>query len=397
MHANDLKQIDISELTLGMFVVKVITASSTLRVKTEGLVRTPTTLQNLKNSGALKVWIDPDRSEETDEPVSPPAHTTPTQQEPAKNFEEKVQAAMSLYEDAKCIQKKMIANIKKGKAVNLQEADALSSQIIESVFSDPNSLMMMCQMKDKGEYIYQHALNCAILMSVFARYLDFDESVIEKLATGALLHDVGNMHIEQSLIDHRGQYSPAEFEQMKHHVDYSVEVASSMPGISQESLDVIRLHHERLDGSGYPNGLSGDDINIYGRMIALIDSYNALTSDRLHKDAVAPFTAFKIMTNGTPNAYDNDLMKQLIRCIGVFPVGSLVKLSSNKLAMVVENNFEQPLKPKVVAFYSITGGYHTEIKHIDLAASHNSDQIETSVRPDEFKLDLMKFMRTSLR
>lgn len=396
MHSSDLKQIDISELKLGMFVVKVITSTATLRVKTEGVVRTQTTLENLRKSGAQKVWIDPDRSELEEAPTPEKAPEEPTKQ-PPQSFEEKVQAAMKLYEDAKSIQQQMIANIKKGKAVNLQEVESLSSQIIDSVFSDQNALMMMCQMKDKGEYLYQHSLNCAILMSVFARYLDFDESVIEKLAVGALLHDVGKTHIDEYLIGHSSSYSQAEFEQMKQHVDYSIEIASSMPGISQESLDVIALHHERLDGTGYPNGLQGDEINIYGRMIALVDSYNALTSDRNHKDAVAPFTAFKIMTNGTPNAYDHDLMKQLIRCVGVFPVGSLVKLSSNKLAMVVENNFDQPLKPKVVAFYSITGGYHTEIKHIDLATSHGTDEIESSVRPDEFKLDLMKFMRSSLR
>ncbi|MBD1391256.1 HD-GYP domain-containing protein [Neiella sp. HB171785] len=395
MHSNDLKQVDINELKIGMFVVKVVTANAALRVKTEGIVRTQTTLQNLKKSGALKVWIDPERSElEADSPPTPSAEKQPAKAN--QTFEEKVQAAMQLYDDAKNIQRQMIENIKKGKSVNLKEVESLSSSIIDSVFNDQNALMMMCQMKNKREYLYQHSLNSAIMMSVFARYLEFDQDIIEKLAVGALLHDVGKTHIDEAVLDKTGQYSPEEFEQMKQHVGYSVEIASSMPGIATESLDVIRLHHERLDGSGYPQALEGDEINIYGRMIALIDSYNAMTSDRPHKDAVSPLTAFKIMTNGTPNAYDNDLMKQLIRCVGVFPVGSLVKLKSNKLAMVIENNFDQPLKPKVTAFYSISGGYHTEIKHIDLASSHSSDEIECSVRPDEFKLDLLKFMRTSL-
>ena len=163
------------------------------------------------------------------------------------------------------------------------------------MFSDHNALMIMTQMKEKQDYLYQHAINCAVLMTVFARYMNFDQEVIQNLATGALLHDVGMLHIPEKILTKPGDLADGEQEKIKHHVSFSSEIACSMPGISSEALDVIKYHHERLDGSGYPQGLSGDDISIYGRMSALVDSYNAMTSDRIYKDAVSSVTAFKIM------------------------------------------------------------------------------------------------------
>lgn len=396
MSSADLKQIDISELKPGMFVVKVVSKDPSLKVKTEGLVRSKTSINNLKNAGVEKIWIDPERCEMEEEsqpePESAPAQPAPS----AISFEEHMQEAMVLYEQARSIQKRMMNKIKQGQGIDVKEVDRLSQNIIDSVFKNPNALLFMTKMKNRDEYLYQHSLDVSILMTVFAKYMEFSPDITQKLAMGALLHDAGMLNVPESITSSHDQLTKEELKDVPPHVEFSLEIASSIPGISEESLDVIRLHHERLDGSGYPKGLSGDEINIYGRMAALIDSYSAMTSDRLHKDAVSAATAFKIMRNGTPGAYDNDLMGQLIRCIGVFPVGTLVKLKSQKLALVTESNYDAPLQPKVGVFYSIRSGTHLEVKHLDLASKRVDDEIMSSVRPEEFNLDLVKFLKTAL-
>ena len=397
MSSADIKQIDISELKPGMFVVKVISKDASLKVKTEGIVRTSTSINNLKNAGVDKIWIDPDRGEVEQAPPKEPEPTpAPPPPKQGVSFEEHMHDAMVLYEQAKSIQKNMMDKIKQGQGIDFQEVDRLSQSVIDSVFTNPNALLFMTKMKNKDEYLYQHSLDVSIMMTVFAKYLEFSPEITKKLAMGALLHDAGMLNISESITSSKEKLSAEELQGVIAHVDYSVEIASSMPGVSEESLDVIRLHQERLDGSGYPKGLSGDEINIYGRMAALIDSYSAMTSDRLHKDAVSAATAFKIMRSGTPGAYDNDLMGQFIRCIGVFPVGTLVKLKSQKLALVTESNYDAPLQPKVGVFYSIRSGTHQEVKHLDLASKRVDDEIMSSVRPEEFNLDLLKFLKTAL-
>ncbi len=398
MASADLKSIPIAELEAGMFVVKVVSKSVELKVKTEGIVRTQTSIQNLKNAGVETVWIDPDRSEiPSQERIDPALDSSPSAATPnPSSFEEHMQQAMKLYEQAKNSQKRMLEKVKLGQGIDVKELETLSEQIIDSVFANPNALLFMTKLKNKDEYLYQHSLDVAILMSVFAKYLDFSAEVTQRLAMGALMHDTGMLNLPENYVNNPETFTPEQYQQVQPHVGFSLDMAASIPGITEESLDVIRLHHERLDGSGYPNALQGDAINIHGRMAALVDSYCAMTSDRAHKTAVSAATAFKIMRNGTPNAYDNDLMGQLIRCIGVFPVGTLVKLKSQRLALVTESNYHAPLQPKVGVFYSVRTGTHLEVKHLNLASKQVDDEILSSVRPDEFNLDLVKFLKNSL-
>ncbi|TAA47512.1 MULTISPECIES: HD-GYP domain-containing protein [Corallincola] len=397
MGDNSLKRIDIDELELGMFVVNVLAQKGGVTVKTQGLVRIPSAVENLKRAGVTSLMVDMTRSEiasqTADEPVDDTAQAVEYDN---VSFDEEAGRALKLYEKARDYQKRLFTEISEGKPVDLDQASDLADQLIDSVFRNQNALCFMVQMKDKDEYLYQHAINCSTLMTLFARHMDFNRDTIQNLAVGMLFHDVGKIHIPRELIDKPGELTGKEFELVKDHVDISWEIASSIPHISSETLDVIKLHHERMDGSGYPHGLAGEEINIYGRMAAIIDCYHALTSDRPYKDSVTSMTAFSIMKNGTPGEFDQDLLNQFIRCVGIYPVGTLVKLKSGKLAIVMQGNFSNPLQPKVMVFYSTRQHHHTEPKLIDLADKHCSEEIETSVRPQQFDLNLMKFFKQVL-
>lgn len=180
---------------------------------------------------------------------------------------------------------------------------------------------------------------------------------------------------------------------MKNHARYSKEVVEAA-GLSGIAVDLAGYHHERIDGNGYPFGLKGDEISQYVRMISIVDVYDALTAKRVYKDDMPPIKAFKILKKDTPTCFDEQLLNQFITCIGVHPVGTLVKLTSQKLGIVSKSNFKNPLKPCVKLFYSAKHHHYTEVKDIDLSKESCSDEIENSIKPEDFNIELMRFFKT---
>jgi HD-GYP domain-containing protein (c-di-GMP phosphodiesterase class II) len=281
--------------------------------------------------------------------------------------------------------------VRSGEVANVSAIKDVSGEIIESVFDNPNALSCVSLIKDAPDYIWEHSVKCAIYMAIFARHLGFDKELTEDLCLGGFLMDTGMATIPDDLLEKGGNYHTDDLQLIKMHVDFGVELVSQEENISDVVISVIQDHHERLDGSGYPEGKKGDQINTYGRMAAIIDSYDAMTSDRPYRKGMTPTQALKKLLADTSGQYDQSLVQQFIRCIGVHPVGSLVKLKSKKLGIIVKANKEDPVKPLVMCFYSVSSGAHTELKKVDL--SKVDDEIISTVRPDEFKINLSKFFR----
>ncbi|MEC8206743.1 MAG: HD domain-containing phosphohydrolase, partial [Pseudomonadota bacterium] len=167
-------------------------------------------------------------------------------------------------------------------------------------------------------------------------------------------------------------------------------------GLSGIAFDIAGFHHERLDGSGYPFGKSGDEISLYVRMTSIVDVYDALTAERVYKAGMEPIKAFKILKDGCPDSFDGDLVTKFIQCIGIHPVGTLVRLESQKLGVVTRSNPTSPLKPQVKVFYHAKHTRYTEVQDIDLANSRCHDSLEAAVRPSEFNIDLIRFFKSSI-
>jgi HD-GYP domain-containing protein (c-di-GMP phosphodiesterase class II) len=220
--------------------------------------------------------------------------------------------------------------------------------------------------------------------------LKLDKQLSEELAIGAFLHDVGKIKIPDAILSKPGKLTESEFETMKTHVNHSVQIITETPGISNLSLSVAASHHEKLDGSGYPQGLRSNNISQYGRMITICDIYDALTADRVYKNGLAQVKSFSILLKmAEKNMLDSSLVNQFIKCMGVYPVGSLVKLKSNKLAVVEERNADDPIRPKVKTFYNVSQNHFIGSKEINLA-DDNNEQIVKGVRANEFNLDMNK-------
>jgi len=392
-----LQKLTLAELKPGMYVAEVVEQSGNLKVKSRGLVRTDKAIETLKKQGVQAVMVDFDKSDLGSEQA--PAETEEPQTsslKPKVSFDNEIGKATKLYDKAKEIQEKAFEDMKAGREIDTGAMKDVADGFIDSVFRNPDALACMTRMRDKDAYLMEHSVNVSIIMTIFARYLGFDQDLIHELATGALLHDLGKIGVPDPVLNKPGRLTDDEMVEMRSHVTLGYDVLKRSGDLSDVSLEVVRDHHERLDGNGYPDGKTAEALSKYARMIAIVDTYDAITATRCYQTARTPITAFKILRAESGTSFDGDLVTEFIACMGIHPVGTLVKMKSNKLGFVVESNYVNPLSPKVKLFYSITNKGYIPPKLIDLAASGVTDEIDKSVKPEEFRIDMLKFFKDVL-
>lgn len=397
---NQFLTIAINDLVPGMYVVAVLKQKGRVEIKTEGWVRTEAIIQQLKQKGVLELLVDPSKNlQQADSAPAPVQAVQPAGPGRKKNrvipYSEELGQAQVLYQQAKGLQKKAFADIQAGRPLMLQPFQDCANGMIESVFRNQDALLCMSRIREKDAYLLEHSVNVSILMTIFAKQMGFEQELIQQLATGALLHDMGKIKVPDHILNKPGRLDPDELKEMRNHVLYSFELLEAVPGLSPVSIDVAAVHHERLDGKGYPLGLKDQQISMYGRMIAIVDTYDAITATRCYKEGQSGITALKIMKKES-HSYDQELLSQFIQAIGIHPVGTLVKLKSQKLAIVLRANKTDPLRPVVKVFYHTKFRHYLEVQELDLAQAKVDDEIEAAVMPEDFGIDLMRFFRQSV-
>jgi putative nucleotidyltransferase with HDIG domain len=400
-----VKSISIEELQPGMFVVSVLEQTGSVQVKTQGWVKTQTSIDKLASAGILRVEVDPDKMLDLsnnqhgitapDTPLQDEAPVVKSPWHKSTSMSAEINQAIKLVAEAKALQQKTFADLKAGNPIDVEAFKEVATGFIDSIFRNQDALSCIAMIKEKDAYLLEHSINVATLITIFAKHLRLDRAVIEEIATGALLHDIGKIKVDDQVLNKPGKLSDSEFEQMKQHAQYSFDIVSEA-GLSEISCQVAGFHHERLDGSGYPKGLSNGEISDFVRMASIVDVFDALTAERVYKKALTPIQAFKILREDSPRHFDERLLNEFIKCIGIYPVGSLVKLKSQKVGMVASSNPEQPLKPIVKVFYSAKSMYHIAVEDIDLAEKRCTDELEAAIKPEEFGLDLIKFFKHSV-
>jgi len=231
-----------------------------------------------------------------------------------------------------------------------------------------------------------------MLLANFGRFLELERPILRELTIGGLLHDTGKIMIPDAVLHKPAKLSDDEFTLMKSHVTHSIALLRDAKGITDIMMTVAACHHERLDGRGYPHGLAAERLDLYARMSTIVDVYDALTANRCYKPGMPATAAFRILLQGAGSQFDEDLVRKFIKCMGIHPVGSLVKLQSGKLAIVVERNEQAPLQPKVKVIYSTIGQHHLEVKLLDLSRSGANEGIESAVDPKAYGIDLRRYL-----
>lgn len=396
------KIVNISELNIGMFVSAITKSQSKLVVKSQGMVRSQATIDSLAERGILELEVDLEKSEaqESVEPVTKSASTPNTKDtspvDKMISFEQQqrdLAVADRLYTEARAIHNRFIKQLKSGQAPDFSALNDLSNEIIDSVFDNSDALSCLIMLKESDDYLVEHALNCSILLSIFAKYKGFSQAEVEDLTLSGLLMDCGMALLPKELTSSSDAFSEADHVLMRTHVDIGYEIAERFGDISTISLDVIANHHERINGSGYPKQKEKEQISLYAQMSSIVDTYDAMLTDRPFRSSSNAQSILESLQNDSD--FDNELVNEFISAIGLFPVGSLVQLQSGKLAIVVQRNKQNPLKPVVMTFYSIRAQHSTEVKRIDLKRTQ-TDKIIGSVTPEEFDFNLPSFFRTAL-
>ena len=229
-------------------------------------------------------------------------------------------------------------------------------------------------------------------MGIFAKACGLPLNEIENCVTGALLHDLGEAHINEEFFTRAGPLSPEEFAQVKEHVTIGESFLKDSPEVSEISRKMVRQHHERFDGSGYPRGLEGDEISVYGRMFAIVDTYDALINNCFYKDAIPSSFGMRTLLELSKTHFDESLVHQFIKCMGVYPTGSLVKLNNGYLAVVIAQNISSPIKPLVKIIYSTKSQAYVDPKMIDLSKSTLDIKILKYEDPSDHDIYVNNFM-----
>lgn len=393
-----LKRLPVSALKPGMYVAEITRQSGQLLVRTEGVLRDDKAIAALLQLGIQEVLIDPSR-ERPASAVATNTETAPASKRKANHdgkrvFEREISHASDIYNEALRVLGAALGEQASGQPMAAEPMRMVVQSFMSSLMRNPDALICLAHLRDSDRYLLEHAINSSVLMTVFARALSLPEADVEALAVAALWHDIGKIQIDPELLGKPGRLSAEEFREVRRHVEYGLAITDSMPGFSQLARDAIAQHHERLDGNGYPQKLRGDEISAGGRMMAIVDSYDAMTAPRTYRSAVTAVRAFKVLRADSYALYDAALVMTFIKAIGFYPAGSLVRLKSQRVAMVIQANPDKPYLPIVKVFYHARFRQSLPVLDLDLADPDCGDDIEAAVRPESFKLDVLQFFRS---
>ena len=266
--------------------------------------------------------------------------------------------------------------------------------MVDSVIRNPDAFSWLAMMKRRDNYAYNHAVSSSIWAAAFGRNLGLPIKSIRAAALGGLLFDIGTAKLPEKLIQNPNAYNAVEFNLVKKHVDYSIEIVQSIEGVDEAVIQMIATHHERHDGSGYPNGLKGDAIPLFGKMAGIIDCYDAMISDRPHAAAITPHEAVRKLYECSGKDFQPELIEQFIRIVGAYPVGSLVEISDGRVGVIVAHNPIRRLKPKVMIILNENKQKLKKFETINLlkeSEEGNSLNIVKAVKPGVYGIDSSQF------
>ncbi|TNE76654.1 MAG: HD-GYP domain-containing protein [Gammaproteobacteria bacterium] len=400
-----IKRIPISELKVGMYITDLNNdwiPHNTRRKR--GVIKKEETIVKVRDMGVKFVYIDVSKGLDCQdgEPVADvdrrsesalkEAGEAPPGLQQHVPMAEEIVRAQQIHNQAQGLVGEFMNNIKIGGAVDVAPIHQLADELQNSVLRNANALSCLGRIREKDNYLMEHSVNLSVLMSLFGNYRKLSTDVMHQIIVGALLHDLGKILTPDEILNKPGRLSPEEFEVMKLHARNSRDILATTEGIGELTVMTAAQHHERMDGSGYPAGLKGEEISVYGRMVAITDVYDAITADRVYHKGMTPTQGLKKLLEWSGDHLDPVLVKQFIRCIGLYPVGSLVLLESGRLAAVVEANEHDQRLPVVRVMYNTKFRLPIPVETIDLARPGTQDRILRSVDPDDYKIDIRKFM-----
>ena len=263
-------------------------------------------------------------------------------------LEEELPQAKQIHLHAEQAVQQLFDELQRHGTTDLNRAHEVMNGMVESILRNPDALALLSRVKRASAYVYGRSVSVAINMLLFGRHLGFPRDHMHLLGAAGLLLDVGTTKVPLEILSKQGRLTPEEYATVKQHVRWSLEMLRESKGVSEKLLAIVACHHEREDGSGYPNRLRGAAIGVPGKMVAIVDCYDALTSERPYASSFSPYEALQHLYGWRHHLFHLELVEQFIQCLGIYPVGSLVELNSGEVAVILAHNRVRRLKPRVL-------------------------------------------------
>ncbi|WP_196137459.1 HD-GYP domain-containing protein [Aliikangiella sp. G2MR2-5] len=308
--------------------------------------------------------------------------------------------ANSYYKSSRKLVKDVMQSVLNDEDFDLNSVKVAVEDCIESILSNQDALLLLSNIKNADEYTAEHCLRVAIMAIAFGRYVGFEEEDLKCLGIGALLHDVGKMKVPDKILNKPGKLTPAEFNIMKDHAIEGFKILKRKPALSEIAIDIAHSHHERLNGEGYPRKIQSHQISKYTRLVTIVDTYDAVTSERIYSSAKSPSTAFGILRDNAGKHFDKELVEKFIEWMGIYPVGSLVELKTGEVGIVLKVYQAQKLKPRIllVTDEKKESGYEkvVDLSHMAVHSSGSLYQVKSVLPNGAYGINLENFITDGL-
>jgi putative nucleotidyltransferase with HDIG domain len=417
-----LKKIRVDQVRLGMHLHALEGAWMDHPFwKTRFIIRDQEQLTKLQESVIAEVWIDPEKGLDVAEeaphlpspmrataaasavrpqpvpaaapssvaaaPATRPAPASTPVPAPSKSFAEEMRTATAVCNRGRAQVEKMFGEARLGRAIDAESFLPLVQEISDSVIRNPGAIVSLARLKTQDDYSYMHSVAVCALMVALGRELGFDEEQCRGAGTAGLLHDVGKALMPLDILNKPGKLTDAEFDVMRSHPVRGYELLSEARGNDAATMDVCLHHHERFDGGGYPHKLPNDQLSQLVRMGSICDVYDAITSNRPYKNGWDPADSIGKMASWK-GQFDPMIFATFVKSVGIYPTGSLVRLHSERLAVVIEQNPTALTSPVIRVFYSLKSGMPVSLQRLDLSAG-TSDRIIGREPPDRWNFTFL--------
>jgi HD-GYP domain-containing protein (c-di-GMP phosphodiesterase class II) len=395
-----LKRISVDQLTVGMYIKEF--CGSWMEhpfIRSSFVLSNAKDLQTIRASSIREVWIDsskgldvpatvvavsPKQAEREIEAVLKPQVAVNRVVAPVP-IEREIARAAQICKQAKQAVVAMFQEVRMGNAVDTGGARRLVEDISESVSRNPSALISMARIKTADDYTYMHSVAVCAMMVALARQLGLDAGQTRSAGLAGLLHDLGKAVMPPLILNKPGKLTEPEFGVMKSHPQEGYNMLRLGEKVDAVALDVCLHHHEKMDGSGYPKGLKGDEISLLAKMGAVCDVYDAITSNRPYKVGWDPAESLRKMAEWSKGHFDPAVFQAFVKSMGIYPVGSLVLMKSGRIGVVTEQAAQSLTTPKIKLFYSTKSSLRIPALMVDLSRSDTVDRIAGREDPAKWR------------
>ena len=401
-----LKKVDASQLKVGMYIHDLSCDWMTHPfVRNRFKLGSEAEIRKIIDAGIHDVVIDSSRGLDVQDAPSVAEASASTESElialAAKpvvtrvSLGEELQRAALIRNQASGLVRTVMRDARLGKAIELDQVTPVVENITASILRNPGALLGMLRIKNKDDYTFLHSVSVCTLLVAFCRSRGLDADTTYQAGLGGLLHDTGKALVPDMILNKPGPLTEEEFAIVKRHPQDGYDILRKSPDIGPIPLDITLHHHERRDGSGYPDKQGEGAISELAQMAAIVDVYDAITADRCYHKGMSAAEALRKIYEWSKHHFNPVFAQEFMRCVGIYPVGTMVMLESGRLGVVVEPHETNLLAPKVNVFFNTKKNVYIKPETVDLSKRlgfGGGDKIVSHESPGKWNVDPMKFL-----